>query len=101
MNNQINDHYNNFHVELELPDELKQDTIKVSTLPEMKLNYNTNDVPYGCLKGGIKPTYRNWQQTRRNYDVPTSIIHKPNNSELNEREKKYLHSLFRCCRHYY
>jgi hypothetical protein len=75
------------HVELELPDELKEPVIikppEINT-PPIHLNkppMNTwtssmgngnidrpsdNDVPYGCLKGGSKPTFRQWNHTIKN-----------------------------------
>ena len=66
------------HVELELPEELREQLPSqlpaqfLSQLPihpvEMKLNYSTdNSVPYGCLKNGMKPTYRTWNHTQKNY----------------------------------
>jgi hypothetical protein len=79
------------HVELELPDELKEQVIikppEINT-PTIYLNkpstnvwsnmgnvakYNENSVPYGCLKGGTKPTFRQWNHTVKN-----------NNANLNE-----------------
>ena len=33
----------------------------------------TSDVPYGCLKNGNKPTFRSWNQTRKNYEHPELI----------------------------
>jgi hypothetical protein len=56
------------HVELELPDEL-QDFVEpkpqVNT-PPMNIHYKTDNViPYGCLKGGAKPTYKTWTQTQK------------------------------------
>lgn len=68
-------------VQLELPDELKETLIPVitpslqdiqQTVPEMHLNPSKEfvilpDAPYGCLKNGSKPTYREWHnKTRKN-----------------------------------
>ena len=75
------------HVELELPDELKEQVIikppEINT-PPIHLNKpstniwsnmgmgniskpSDNNVPYGCLKGGTKPTFRQWNHTIKNY----------------------------------
>lgn len=66
------------HVELDLPDELKEPIMQIipsTSEPEIHLNYKINDsVPYGCLKGGIKPTFRSFNNTtRRNYNEPSMI----------------------------
>ena len=85
------------HVELELPDELKEPVIikppEVNT-PHIHLNKppintwastmvngniprpNDNIVPYGCLKGGSKPTFRQWNYTVKNHSQNETI---PNN----------------------
>ena len=52
------------YVQLELPDELKQNYYNnVDNISQpIKLNYNIDkDIPYGCLKGGFKKTYRNYK----------------------------------------
>ena len=62
-------------VQLELPNELKENplipinNININPIVEpLKINQSLNqDVPYGCLKGGIKPTFRSWNNTRKNY----------------------------------
>jgi len=79
------------HVELELPDELKEPVfinppeINTSAIHLNKpptniwstmgnvVKSNESSVPYGCLKGGSKPTFREWNRTIKN--------HTPNLSE--------------------
>ena len=92
-----NDTHTQPHVNLELPEELKisegvikmpEELIKINTVPKVD-----NVVPYGILKGGVKPTYRNWAKTQRN-----SIVSNPNAAitieggreqrEKTEREKR-------------
>jgi hypothetical protein len=89
-------------VNINLPEDLRQPLLSVTTesitVPNnsqtMLLKpYNINDnVPYGVLKGGIKPTYRNWNKTQRNYEVtnPNSslLIQGDINSEKSNRENR-------------
>jgi hypothetical protein len=81
----------NTYVELDLPEELKDPHFKPYISSKnvrntninqfesgIKINYpdiqkfhtpkpNLNiELPYGCLKGGLKPTYRTWQATKKN-----------------------------------
>ena len=63
------------HVELDLPFDLQEPSPLKSAFftPSdnnvMSMKYKAvEDVPYGCLKGGTKPSYRSWIQTRKNYD---------------------------------
>jgi hypothetical protein len=60
-------------VNIDLPDELMQPTI---TEPfQINMPQKLNDVPYGVLKGGLKPSYREWARTQRN-----NIVTNPNSS---------------------
>jgi hypothetical protein len=78
---------NNPYVEIELPDELKQNYYNnvdnsINTQP-IQLKYNVDNViPYGCLKGGFKKTYRNYNSITPTLNVPNV------NNNLNERETK-------------
>jgi hypothetical protein len=90
-------------VNIDLPEELKEPLISVNT---SQLNFNTptisltpykNDpLPYGCLKNGLKPTYKDWTKTQKN-----SIVTNPNlslvidsnissniSSQVSERENR-------------
>lgn len=64
-----------FHVELDLPDELKEtpmvfhtparDEAPIILKPPNEKYMVDNQVPYGCLKGGNKPTFKTWNRTLR------------------------------------
>jgi hypothetical protein len=80
-------------VNIELPEELLE--VKHAEI-ERPLYNNINTVqthyvidketPYGCLKNGIKPTYKAWNQTKKKYDI-TSVGDSLQVS-LNDRENK-------------
>jgi len=92
----------NYQVNIDLPEELKQPLININT-ENFKTNTNaqtfsikpyTNDtVPYGILKGGLKPTYKDWTKTQRSNIVtnPTAALTIENhqvNREKSERENR-------------
>jgi len=74
-NNAIN---NQLTVNIDLPEELMSNVIPISTNDTYKIN-QMNDVPYGILKGGNKPSYREWNKTQRN-----NIVTNPNASLIIE-----------------
>jgi len=77
------------NIHLELPDELKEQSFELDVANNTNLN-NLDTVPYGVLKGGVKPTYRNWIKTKKNYEVnnPNSSLIIDKNKEVLEREKR-------------
>ena len=97
------------HVELELPEGLKETPMVFHTLiptnePPITLtppnpNYIVNDnVPYGCLKGGVKPTFKTWNKTQRqqpsvdkpSLNINTSSLGASSNTALRETKMKEL-----------
>ena len=97
------------HVELELPEGLKETPMVFNTLiptnePPITLtppnpNYIVNDnVPYGCLKGGVKPTFKTWNKTQRqqpsvdkpSLNINTSSLGASSNTTLRETKMKEL-----------
>ena len=58
------------NISLELPPELQESYFIPETNSGLSLNSLTNDMPYGCLKNGSKPTYRDWIKTRKNHEFP-------------------------------
>ena len=84
------------HVQLDLPDILKEEVpqpVISHSEPSISLNYKSvNDPPYGCLKGGSKPTYRSWNTTQKNREVSNPnlslIINQPTTNNDSERERR-------------
>lgn len=80
-------------VNLELPDDLKETFVTVNNeinIPNVStpvlIKNTTNDVPYGILKGGNKPTYRQWNRTQKNYQpVSNNFV---TNTPISERETR-------------
>jgi hypothetical protein len=87
-------------VNIDLPEELQQPLIKVNTDKLISDGDGSitlkNQVPYGILKGGQKPTYRDWTRTQRNNIVtnPNSalmlqpVIHTATPNMKSERENR-------------
>jgi len=77
-------------VNLELPDELKETFISepiISNISTSVLIKNKQeDVPYGILKGGNKPTYRQWNKTQKNYQPVSNTTFV--NTQISERESR-------------
>jgi hypothetical protein len=72
-------------VNLDLPEELREPFLNTSGASDLTIQneipliltpYKKDDVPYGVLKGGVKPTYRDWSRTQRNLTIanPASCI---------------------------
>jgi hypothetical protein len=83
-------------VNVDLPEELRQPLISINTesfISDNKPMTINDHVPYGVLKGGTKPTYRDWNKTQRN-----NVVVNPNsalviecstlNKEKTERENR-------------
>ena len=69
-------------VNIDLPDELIEPLITINTESFTPSGQSqilnkplTDNVPYGVLKGGTKPTYRDWNKTQRN-----AIVTNPNSA---------------------
>lgn len=91
ISNSIN--YSFANVNLDLPDELKENIIPTANTTTFLLK--PNDVPYGILKNGSKPTYREYSKTQRALEVVSPkqalvIDNKPTiiNGLNNERERR-------------
>lgn len=86
----------NPNINIDLPEELQQPVFKAPISSEpyiINTPYKGDTVPYGVLKGGLKPSYREWTRTQRNNIVTNpnaSLIIPENNfaSEKNIRENR-------------
>jgi hypothetical protein len=72
----------NTNISLELPPELQEPIKSSNFIPEsndiFKVNYkSSDDVPYGCLKGGHKKTYREWKELLKPADIDKPDVIRP------------------------
>ena len=85
-------------VNLELPDDLKEPLISVNTEqlqmnPQpITLNVINDNIPYGILKGGLKPTFREWNKTQKiHVENPNQALIVNTQSQINnpDIEREY------------
>ncbi len=60
-------------INIDLPEELKIEMPKPSEPISLTINTQRDPVPYGILKGGSKPLYRDWTKTQR-----ANVVTNPN-----------------------
>lgn len=60
-------------VNIDLPKELVEPVLQITKPEPISINPLPKDVPYGILKGGSKPTYKEWSRTVRN-----NVVTNPN-----------------------
>jgi hypothetical protein len=60
-------------INIDLPEELKIEIPKPNEPVSLTINTQRDPVPYGILKGGTKPLYRDWTKTQR-----ANVVTNPN-----------------------
>lgn len=60
-------------INIDLPEELQIAMPKPSEVVSLTINSQRDSVPYGILKGGSKPLYRDWNKTQR-----ANVVTNPN-----------------------
>jgi hypothetical protein len=101
VSSQSHSHSHSPFVYNELPDDLKEPLIRIDTQkltinnePPVNLKYRVDSiVPYGVLKGGMKPTMREWNKTQKNRDFISTTATTNSNTistnTTNNSEREY------------
>jgi hypothetical protein len=82
------------HVNIDLPRELEEVAVPIIIKPQdppviLARPYHVdNTVPYGCLKGGLKPSYKDWNRTQKNMIVTDPKLSVVIDSSVSERENR-------------
>ena len=93
------------NVSLNIPYQLKQPKILLQNDINSIVTNVLDDLPYGCLKGGTKPTYKKWMNNIKNYSSMSNtdqidIVRPPTPPKKIQKENKvfteseYKESLF-------
>ena len=86
-------HQSHSYVNLDLPEELKININTEQFATPLQIKQHNADIPYGILKGGLKPTYRDWSRTYRNNIVtnPNSALVIEGSNVNKEKSKRETH----------
>jgi hypothetical protein len=82
-------------INVELPEELQIAMPQITNTVPISINPPRNDIiPYSNLKGGNKPTYRDWTKTQRSNIVTNpNLAVTVNNSNIKTERENRLHNL--------
>jgi len=81
-------------INIDLPDELQIEIPKPSEPVAFNLNVRPDYIPYSNLKGGNKPTYRDWSKTQRaNIVTNPNLAVTVNNTSIKTERENRLHNL--------
>ena len=81
-------------INIDLPDELQIEIPKPSEPVAFNLNVRPDNIPYSNLKGGNKPTYRDWSKTQRaNIVTNPNLAVTVNNTSIKTERENRLHNL--------
>jgi hypothetical protein len=82
-------------INIDLPEELQMVMPQITNTIPITINPPRNDfIPYSNLKGGSKPTYRDWNKTQRaNIVTNPNLAVTVNNSTIKSERENRLHNL--------
>ena len=80
-------------INIDLPEELQIEMPKPSEPISVKINSQRDHIPYGILKGGSKPLYRDWNKTQRAIVVSNPNLAVTVGQNIKSEREMRLHNL--------
>jgi hypothetical protein len=82
-------------INIDLPEELQMSVPQITNTVPITINQPRNDfIPYSNLKGGSKPSYRDWNKTQRaNIVTNPNLAITVNNTTIKSERENRLHNL--------